>query len=193
MRLRGRDVAADRSSEDPAMRRLVLLIAVLAALTLALPGPAFAAKPEVINVDDEFIDEFLTEECGFTVTHTVIGTIRVSELKDGSFLSRFSLKHTLIGPGGTLSFPDVGIDKLLTVEDDGVTRVETVMATGVLGIRIVVPGEGVVAANTGREIRVFTFDAVTGAFLSFELAVDSGLDRPLEGDALAVVCAALAA
>ncbi len=137
------------------MRRLVILTA-LALLTLTLPGPALAAKPEVIDVDDAFVDGFLTEACGFEVTHTVDGTIRVSESKDGLFLARFSLKHTLIGPGGTLSFPDVGIDKLLTVEDDGVTRVETVMATGVLGLRIVIPGQGVVAANTGREIRVFT-------------------------------------
>ena len=87
----------------------------------------------------------------------------------------------------------VGIDKLLTVADDGVTHVETVMATGVLALRIVIPGQGVVAANTGREIRVFTFDAQTGEFLSFDLAVDSGLDKPLEGDALAAVCDALAA
>jgi len=174
------------------MRRLVILTA-LALLTLALPGPALAAKPEVIAVNDAFVDRFLTEACGFEVTHTVVGTIRVSESKDGLFLARFSLKHTLIGPGGTLSFPDVGIDKLLTVEEDGVTRVETVMATGILGLRIVIPGQGVVAANTGREIRVFTFDAVTGKFLSFELAADSGLDRPLEGDALAAVCDALAA
>jgi hypothetical protein len=125
------------------------------------------------------------------VVHTVTGTIRVSEDQNGLFLARFSLKHTLTGPGGSLSFPDVGIDKLRTVTDDGVTRVETVMATGVLGLRIVVPGKGVVAANTGREIRLFTFDAQTGEFQSFELAIDSGLDKPLEGAALAAVCAAL--
>jgi len=174
------------------MRRLVILTA-LALLTLALPGPALAAKPEAIAVDEAFVDEFLTEACGFEVTHTVVGTVRVSESEDGLFLARISLKHTLIGPGGTLSFPDVGIDKLLTVEEDGVTRVETVMATGVLGFRIVVPGEGVVAANTGREIRVFTFDAETGEFRSFDLAVDAGLDLPPDEDALAAVCGALAA
>jgi hypothetical protein len=174
------------------MRRLVVLTA-LALLTLTLPGPALAAKPVVEQVDDAFVDEFLTEECGFEVTHTVVGTVRVSEDGDGAFLARFSLKHTLIGPGGTLTFPDVGIDKLLAVEEDGETVVETVMATGILGIRIVVPGEGVVAANTGREIRVFTFDAETGEFVSFDLAVDSGLDRPGDEDALAAVCGALAA
>ena len=67
------------------------------------------------------------------------------------------------------------------------------MATGVLGLRIVIPGQGVVAANTGREIRLVTFDSVTGEFLSFEVLVDSGLDRPLEGAALEAVCDALAA
>jgi hypothetical protein len=172
--------------------RLAALGLVALAALLALPGGALAAKPQTIPVDDEFVDDFLTDACGFEVIHTVTGTIRVSEDAQGFFLARFSLKHTLTGPGGSLSFPDVGIDKLRAVSDDGVTRVETVMATGVLGLRIVVPGEGVVAANTGREIRVFTFNRETGEF-SFELAVDSGLDKPLEGAALDAVCDALAA
>lgn len=171
-------------------RSVALGLVALAAL-LALPGGALAAKPEAIPINDVFVDEFLTEECGFEVIHTVTGTIRVSEDSKGFFLARFSLKHTLTGPGGSLSFPDVGIDKLRAVADDGVTRVETVMATGVLALRIVIPGQGVVAANTGREIRLFTFDAQTGEFVSFEVAVDSGLDKPLEGAALAAVCAAL--
>jgi hypothetical protein len=172
--------------------RLAALGLVALAALLAVPGGALAAKPQTIPVDDVFVDEFLTDACGFEVVHTVTGTIRVSEDKDGLFLARFALKHTLTGPGGSLSFPDVGIDKLLTVADDGVTRVETVMATGVLGLRIVVPGQGVVAANTGREVRVFTFDVATGQVTDFRLAADSGLDKPLEGDALAAVCAALA-
>jgi hypothetical protein len=172
--------------------RLMTVSLMVLVSVLVLPGGSLAAKPETIQVDDTFVDEFLTQACGFEVTHSVTGTIRVSENAEGLFLARFSLKHTLTGSGGSLSFPDVGIDKLLTVADDGVTHVETVMSTGVLGLRIVVPGEGIVAANTGREIRIFTFDSETGEFLSFELAVDSGLDSPLEGAALESVCTALA-
>lgn len=55
-----------------------------------------------------------------------------------------------------------------------------------------IPGKGVVAANTGREIRRITFDTATGEFIAFEVIVDSGLDRPLEGAALDAVCQALA-
>jgi hypothetical protein len=151
-----------------------------------------ADKFDVEEVDDVFVDDFLTEECGFEVTHTVTGTIKSSVNRDGLSLFRFSLRHELIGPGGTLSFPDVGIDKDLAVVEDGDTTVSTVMATGVLALRIVIPGQGVVAANTGRETRIFTVDTATGDLISFEVVVNSGLDRPLEGAALEAVCQALA-
>ena len=68
----------------------------------------------------------------------------------------------------------------------------TVRATGVLSLRIVIPGQGVVAANTGREIRIFTIDTATDEVISFEVMVDSSYDRQLEGAALDVVCEALA-
>jgi hypothetical protein len=151
-----------------------------------------ADKFDVEEVDAVFVDEFLTEECGFEVTHTVTGTVKSSVGRNGLSLSRFRLRHELIGPGGTLSFPDVGIDKELAVVEEGDTTVTTVMATGVLSLRIVIPGQGVVAANTGRETRITTVDTATGEFISFEVIVDSGLDRPLEGAALDAVCQALA-
>ena len=137
------------------------------------------------------MDEFLTDECGFEVRHTIVGTVKSSVGRNGLSLFRFRLKHELIGPGGTLGFPDVGIDKDLAVVEEGDTTVATVQATGVLALRIVIPGQGVVAANTGREIRLIRFDTATGEILSFEVIVDSGLDRPLEA-ALEAVCEALA-
>jgi hypothetical protein len=151
-----------------------------------------ADKFDVEEVDAVFVDEFLTDECGFEVTHTVTGTVKSSVGRNGLGLSRFRLRHELIGPGGTLGFPDVGIDKELAVVEEGDTTVTTVMATGVLSLRIVIPGQGVVAANTGRETRITTVDTATGDFISFEVIVDSGLDRPLEGAALDAVCQALA-
>jgi hypothetical protein len=151
-----------------------------------------ADKFDVEEVDDVFVDDFLTEECGFEVTHTVTGTIKSSVGRDGLALFRIRLKHELIGPGGTLGFPDVGIDKDLAIVEEGDTTVVTLQATGVLALRIVIPGQGVVAANTGREIRIFTVDTATGEILAFEVIVDSGLDRPLEGEALDAVCETLA-
>lgn len=155
-------------------------------------GANFDDKFDVEEIDDEFVDEFLTDECGFEVLHTVVGTIKSSVDKNGLFLFRYRLKHELIGPGGTLGFPDVGIDRDLAVVEEGDNTVVTLQATGVLALRIVIPGQGVVAANTGREIRLITFDTETGEFISFEVIVDSGLDKPLEGAALAAVCEALA-
>jgi hypothetical protein len=83
-------------------------------------------------------------------------------------------------------------DLALVRSEGGDTTVATAQATGVLSLRIVIPGQGVVAANTGREIRIFTIDTATDEVISFEVMVDSGLDRPLEGAALHAVCEALA-
>jgi len=189
--------AVARGLGNGASRRGALAL-LAAAAGLGVGGVAgrvqakIADKFDVEEVNAVFVDDFLTDECGFEVTHTVTGTVKSSVGRNGLSLSRFRLRHELIGPGGPLSFPDVGIDKDLAVVEEGNTTVTTVQATGVLALRIVIPGQGVVAANTGREIRRFTFDTATGEFISFEVLVDSGLDRPLEGAALDAVCQALA-
>jgi hypothetical protein len=189
--------AVARGLGNGASRRGALAL-LAAAAGLGVGGVAgrvqakIADKFDVEEVNAVFVDDFLTDECGFEVTHTVTGTVKSSVGRNGLSLSRFRLRHELIGPGGTLSFPDVGIDKELAVVEEGDTTVVTVQATGVLSLRVVIPGQGVVAANTGREIRRSTFDTATGDFISFEVIVDSGLDRPLEGAALDAVCEALA-
>ena len=189
--------AVARGLGNGASRRGALAL-LAAAAGLGVRGVAgrveakIADKFDVEEVNAVFVDDFLTDECGFEVTHTVTGTVKSSVGRNGLSLSRFRLRHELIGPGGTLSFPDVGIDKELAVVEEGDTTVVTVQATGVLSLRVVIPGQGVVAANTGREIRRTTFDTATGEFISFEVIVDSGLDRPLEGAALDAVCEALA-
>ena len=190
------DAVARGLGNGASRRRALALLAGVAGLGMREGAGRVQAKVadkfDVEEVDAVFVDEFLTEECGFEVTHTVTGTVKSSVGRNGLSLSRFRLRHELIGPGGTLSFPDVGIDKELAVVEEGDTTVTTVMATGVLSLRIVIPGQGVVAANTGRETRITTVDTATGDFISFEVIVDSGLDRPLEGAALDAVCQALA-
>jgi hypothetical protein len=67
------------------------------------------------------------------------------------------------------------------------------MATGILSLRFVIPGEGLVIANTGREIRQFTIDLATGEVVGFELLFDAG-HSPEELDeaaAVAAICAPL--
>ena len=181
-----------------ASRLLLALVALALTAVLALPAAALAAPPDkfvVEEVDDEFVDEFLTEACGFEVLHTVEGTIKITLDEEGNpTLQRFRLKETLIGPTGTtLSTVNVGIDKTLSVvEDEAGNTVVTLMATGVLGYHFQIPGEGVVAGNAGREIRQITFDA-EGNFVDFAVIDDAGLSRNIEDEeAIAAICDYLA-
>jgi hypothetical protein len=174
--------------------RLVAPLLLGLAAVLAAPGAVRAAPPEVVAVDDAFVDEFLTEACGFEVLHTVEGTITTTLAEDGSpALQRFRLTETLVGPtGATLRTVNVGIDKTLSVVQDAAgNTVVTLMATGVLGYHFQVPGEGVVAGNAGREIRRITFDA-EGNFVDFAVVEDAGLSRDIDEAAVAAICASLA-
>jgi hypothetical protein len=184
------------------MRRFLLATVWGSALALLMtlgPVPAVAAPPEekfnLIEVDETFVDEFLTAQCGFTVTHTVVGTIKESVLVDeaGNFVvtqARFRLKEALIGPtGATLTYPNVGIDKI-AYNPDGT---QTVTATGILALRVVVPGEGLVIANVGRVVTTLTFDPETGEVVQEETDFEAG-QRPEdfdEAEALAAICAYL--
>ena len=77
-----------------ASRRGVLAL-LAAAAGLGVRGVAgrvqakVADKFDVEEVDEDFVDEFLTEECGFEVRHTIVGTIKSSISRDGLALFRF--------------------------------------------------------------------------------------------------------
>ncbi len=75
-----------RESDDAYVvpARLVTLVLVVVCALLAPPGRTLAVPPEVIAVDDVFVDGFISDACGIEVVHTVTGTIRVSEDKRGS-------------------------------------------------------------------------------------------------------------
>jgi hypothetical protein len=184
------------------MRRFLLATVWGSALALLLTlgsVPAAAAPPEgkfnLVEVDDEFVDEFLTAQCGFTVTHTVVGTVKESGFVDetGDFVvtqARIRLKEALIGPTGVaLTYPNVGIDKIAYNPDD----TQTVTSTGILALRVVVPGEGLVIANVGRVVSTLTFDPETGEVVRAETDFEAG-QRPEdfdEAEALAAICAYL--
>ena len=71
-------------------QRTTGVLAVLGALFVVVLGATAAAaqKPvkEVIQVNDTFEDEFLTEECGVPVTTTVTGRVTVFTFPDGKVL-----------------------------------------------------------------------------------------------------------
>lgn len=177
----------------PGSRRFAALAAAFLALA-GLATDASAAAPPVfsrIPVDAEFVDEFWSDSCAFEVSQRIVGTITVSGSlnEDGHLLpkiERYRLTHTLIGPGGELTWQDRGIDLFLTYHPDGTV---TIKATGAIE-RITVPGHGLVRANIGAEIVVIVFDPATGEHVEYLESLWKAGPSPDDADAadLAAVC-----
>jgi hypothetical protein len=178
------------------LRRFVVTLVALVMLALAV-GQAAASvptgKPITIPIDDTFVAPNLTANCGFEVTLHEYGTIRVTEDPEtGAFLARVALKRTFSGPGGSLTFPVVGLDKLLSRTIDGNILVDVVASSGVNAVRWVIPGHGIVVANIGRDVVRITVDLSTGEELDFVVLEDAGLNLDLTDEALAIICDYLA-
>ena len=111
-----------RRSTSPAVG--VVAVAAVAGGILAGATPALAAPPaiEVIDVDESFEDTVASEACGFTVTQTATGTVRVRTFEDGGTgvqeLASISITRTLSSENGSIRFRDVGVDKF-QVQPDG--------------------------------------------------------------------------
>ena len=88
--------AVARGLGNGASRRGALAL-LAAAAGLGVGGVAgrvqakIADKFDVEEVNAVFVDDFLTDECGFKVTHTVTGTVKSSVGRNGLSLSRFRL------------------------------------------------------------------------------------------------------
>jgi hypothetical protein len=103
-------------------RPLALLLGILVAAAGFTSG-ASAGKPtlERIAVDESFVDDFLSEECGVQVTTRALGQVIIREWTDGTGVQRVAtLNVVLTATAGdnTIRFRDVGAD-LLRVEPDG--------------------------------------------------------------------------
>jgi len=157
MRPRGRDGAADRKQEDPAMRRLVILTAIAAVFSLALTGPALAAKP--VPFSEAINESFVVDDvCPFPFTQTLTGTVRGKTFVDGAGnpvreIGRVHLDGTFAANGVVVPFI-VRQGFNVTFNDDGSV---TVAITGVVG-RVVVKGQGLVGATIGRVVLTFPAD-----------------------------------
>lgn len=106
-------------------QRTTGVLAVLGALlVVVLGGTAAAAKAperEVISVDDEFVDEGLSEECGVEVTVTITGQVTIFTFPDGSVLQELSTVNLLVvftAGDNQIRTRDVGIDQV-RVQPDG--------------------------------------------------------------------------
>ena len=100
------------------------LLAVLGALLVVVLGATAAAaqapEKEVIQVDDTFEDEFLSEACGVEVTTTVTGSITVFTFPDGEVLQELTtLNLAIVATAGDnqARFRDVGIDQVRVAPD----------------------------------------------------------------------------
>jgi hypothetical protein len=99
------------------------LAASFAVAALVAPG-AMAAQPtmERFDVDESFVDEFLTKECGVEVTVHVEGHL-IFRMFNGegtgpAELLTINVAVTATADGNTFVFRDVGAD-LVRIEPDG--------------------------------------------------------------------------
>jgi hypothetical protein len=128
-------------------QRTIGLLAVLGALLMVVLGATGAAAqaPEkvVVQVNDTFPDDFLTEACGVPVTTTATGRVTMFTFPDGKVLQEMTTVNlSLVATAGDnqARFRDVGIDQV-RVQPDGTVILSIVGQvpfgfTGVLKINL---------------------------------------------------------
>jgi hypothetical protein len=101
------------------------VLAVLGALLVVVLGATAAAaqapEKEVIQVDEEFVDEGLSEECGVEVTVTLTGRVTLFTFPDGTVLQNLStlnLEVVFTAGDNQIRVRDVGGDQV-RVQPDG--------------------------------------------------------------------------
>ena len=101
------------------------LLAVLGALLVVVLGATGAAAQapvrEVIPVDDEFVDQDLSAECGVEVTVTITGQVIAFTFPDGKVLQTLgplNLQVVFSAGDNQVRTRDVGIDQI-RVQPDG--------------------------------------------------------------------------
>jgi hypothetical protein len=105
-------------------RLLGSLVSVLLVAGLVGPGVALGAAPviERIDIEEEFVDELLSEACGVAVTTTARGFVIArtfpGEGTGVAELSTISISLTATAGNRTFRFRDVGAD-LIRIEPDG--------------------------------------------------------------------------
>ncbi|MCA1569637.1 MAG: hypothetical protein LC798_04805 [Chloroflexi bacterium] len=183
------------------MRRVVLSLLAALLLVAAFAIPVAAAKPTVERDDftEVFLDEFLTDACGFDVWITVSGHAisRVWTDAEGNFVREvfnIGVVGSMTAGSATLHFVDAGMDKATALPGGGVQ----VEIHGNLRL-VTVKGKGPVIGATGRFVFQETpvldeegnpvLDEEGNPVFNFELIADSGL-RVEEN--LEALCAVLA-
>ena len=165
------------------MRARIVVAALGTAALLAMASTAMAGKPVITTIP---VDEVDTIDCGgFALEDHVFGTIksRFTENADGSArdLAGIRLRHIVTNPetGESLRSNDVGVDRV-SIHPDGSA---TVMTIGLIG-NFRVPGQGLIAHESGMSVLFFTGPGDEDPDVLFEAGPKDDLD--------AALCAALA-
>ena len=163
--------------------RFGLISTAFSAALLVSSAGAVAPDNFTVEVDESFS----FDDCGFTIEGRTTGFVKVHVFFDKAgnsvgVINNFALKVTYTNPetGETLTTPVVGPD-IITFQDDGS---ETVASIGIIA-RIVVPGEGLVAAQIGKIVFFFTDPEDEEPDVIF-------VAGPHDGNILAALCEALA-
>src|SRR5215212_5445421 len=111
-------------------RRTNGVLAILGALLVvglgATAAAAQAPEKEVISVEDTFVEEFLSEECGVEVTVTVTGRVTIFTFPDGRVLqdlSTLNIKVVWSAGDNQIQVRDVSIVGQVPVEFTGVLKI----------------------------------------------------------------------
>lgn len=172
------------------MRRSIRIIglAVLGAALLA--APASAARPQQVReqVDNLFVDDFLSEACGVTITGHVTGHAifrlftdaqgaPIRELNNYAFSVRFA------SDSASIFAKDVGVDRVTYLADGSLIQVVIGSVQSFSS-----PGMGRVYADVGQRTMTITFDGNGDPV--FDLVSSHGQH---DDDQVDVICSILAA
>jgi hypothetical protein len=136
----------------------VVGLAMLGSLLTIGPVSAAAPTTERIPVDETFVDDFLSDACGVTVTvhetgHFILRTWTDATGQEIRALNTYALSDTFSSVNGSVSGKNVGPDRI-TFNADGSIIITTIGNIGLLTI----PGLGTTYQNVGRTMLTITFD-----------------------------------
>jgi hypothetical protein len=135
------------------------VLAVLGALLVVVLGATAAAAQapvrEVIQIDETFADEFLTEECGIPVTTTVTGRVTLFTVEGVVLQNLTTLNVSIVATAGDnqARFRDVGGDQV-RVQPDGTVIVSIIgqVPFGFTGVLKFNPETGEVILEPHHEV-----------------------------------------